>query len=84
MLKTEKHPKWVTKNAGPEAVGKVRHWLGRAPLTDLDLVAFTGLSRSAVQAARFALGCVDAGLGHKPDGQPGRAPTKWALPEVKR
>lgn len=76
---------WVTKNVGPETVGRMRdlllYW---GVVTDARMVTALGVSFSAVRAARAQLGCVSAGNAHVPPGTPGRRPTLWALPKGKR
>ena len=75
---------WKTRNAGPGAVAMVRaRLLVYGAQTEAELMAWTTLSKSAVQAARAQLDCVPAGKGER-NGTCGRFPTLWALPKEKK
>lgn len=75
---------WVERNAGPDAVDRVRGYIKTfGSATHDTLILWTGLSRSAVTAACARLACVPAGKGVR-SGTVGRFPILWALPKEKR
>lgn len=75
---------WVERNAGVEAVRRVRMELKFCgPATDAEVAERARLSTSAVRAARAQLRCVPAGKGVRL-GTSGRFPTLWALPKETR
>jgi hypothetical protein len=76
---------WVERNAGPEAVRRVRMELKFCgPATYAEVAARARLSVSAVRAACVQLKCLPAPGKGKRLGTSGKFPTLWALPKEKR